>query len=153
MAKHSSPANAEPKVRARRGPKAEAASEASAPAAKLAEEKKAVSADAAVAQPAAGAARRAKQPRELATTAATKRIRKAAKEGKGRQKAAADPQEAEPVSEGGGEEGFDTARYYAEIAQTAYYLWEERGRPEGSQEDDWFRAEAIVRRRFIPGGA
>ena len=30
---------------------------------------------------------------------------------------------------------------YEEIAFRAYVLWEARGRPEGSAEDDWFRAE------------
>ena len=28
-----------------------------------------------------------------------------------------------------------------QIAQLAYQLWEERGRPEGSAEEDWLRAE------------
>jgi len=28
-----------------------------------------------------------------------------------------------------------------EIAMRAYFLWEERGRPEGSPEEDWFRAQ------------
>ncbi len=32
-------------------------------------------------------------------------------------------------------------------ARLAYSYWEARGRPEGSSEDDWFRAEAELRRR------
>jgi Protein of unknown function (DUF2934) len=28
-----------------------------------------------------------------------------------------------------------------EIEQLAYKLWEDRGRPEGSPNEDWFRAE------------
>ena len=28
-----------------------------------------------------------------------------------------------------------------EISRRAYSIWESRGRPEGSAEDDWFRAE------------
>jgi hypothetical protein len=32
------------------------------------------------------------------------------------------------------------------IAQLAYRLWEERGRPEGSPEYDWFLAEELLRR-------
>jgi hypothetical protein len=28
-----------------------------------------------------------------------------------------------------------------EIARLAYRLWDERGRPEGSPDEDWFRAE------------
>ncbi|MEO8098546.1 MAG: DUF2934 domain-containing protein [Acidobacteriota bacterium] len=28
-----------------------------------------------------------------------------------------------------------------EIATKAYYLWEDRGRPHGSPEADWFRAQ------------
>ena len=34
-----------------------------------------------------------------------------------------------------------------EIAQLAYALWEERGCPEGCPEDDWFRAEQMLRNR------
>jgi monoterpene epsilon-lactone hydrolase len=34
-----------------------------------------------------------------------------------------------------------------EIAQRAYQLWEERGRPHGSDEEDWHRAEHELRRR------
>jgi monoterpene epsilon-lactone hydrolase len=35
-----------------------------------------------------------------------------------------------------------------EIAQRAYQLWEERGRPHGSDEEDWHRAERELRRQF-----
>ena len=31
---------------------------------------------------------------------------------------------------------------HEEIAQRAYELWEQRGRPNGSREEDWFRAES-----------
>jgi hypothetical protein len=34
---------------------------------------------------------------------------------------------------------------YEEIARLAYQLWEERGRESGNPEDDWFRAEAVLR--------
>ena len=34
----------------------------------------------------------------------------------------------------------------AAIAELAYRLWEERGRPEGSPEDDWYKAELIIDR-------
>jgi hypothetical protein len=30
------------------------------------------------------------------------------------------------------------------IAETAYYLWEKRGRPHGSDTQDWVEAEKIV---------
>jgi hypothetical protein len=30
------------------------------------------------------------------------------------------------------------------IAETAYYLWEKRGRPHGSDMQDWIEAERIV---------
>ena len=30
------------------------------------------------------------------------------------------------------------------IAELAYRFWEERGRPEGTSEDDWYKAESIV---------
>lgn len=32
----------------------------------------------------------------------------------------------------------------ADIAALAYALWEERGMPEGSPDEDWFRAEQIL---------
>ena len=31
---------------------------------------------------------------------------------------------------------------HEEIAQRAYELWEQRGRPNGSREEDWFRTES-----------
>jgi Protein of unknown function (DUF2934) len=31
---------------------------------------------------------------------------------------------------------------HEEIARRAYKLWEQRGRPNGSREEDWFRAES-----------
>jgi hypothetical protein len=33
------------------------------------------------------------------------------------------------------------------IARLAYSYWETRGRPDGSPEEDWFRAEEELRRR------
>jgi len=36
------------------------------------------------------------------------------------------------------------ASAHEEIAQLAYRYWEARGRPIGSPEDDWFRAEQEV---------
>jgi hypothetical protein len=43
---------------------------------------------------------------------------------------------------------FDADSYREEIARLAYSLWEERGRTQGSADEDWFRAEAEVRRRL-----
>ncbi len=34
-----------------------------------------------------------------------------------------------------------------EIARLAYFYWEERGRPDGSHEVDWYRAEREVQAR------
>jgi hypothetical protein len=31
------------------------------------------------------------------------------------------------------------------VANLAYQLWTERGRPEGSPEEDWFRAQELLR--------
>jgi hypothetical protein len=31
------------------------------------------------------------------------------------------------------------------IAELAYQLWAERGRPDGSPDEDWFRAKEILR--------
>jgi hypothetical protein len=40
----------------------------------------------------------------------------------------------------------------AAIAEVAYRLWEERGRPDGSAAEDWYRAELIIDRREDRGG-
>lgn len=45
-----------------------------------------------------------------------------------------------------GEPGANTRALGEEaIARLAYQLWLERGSPEGSAEDDWFRAEKALR--------
>jgi hypothetical protein len=36
---------------------------------------------------------------------------------------------------------------HAEIAELAHSLWQERGCPEGSAEEDWFRAAHLLRAR------
>ena len=35
-----------------------------------------------------------------------------------------------------------------EIERLAYWLWQQRGRPMGSPDDDWFLAEELLRRRY-----
>lgn len=44
-------------------------------------------------------------------------------------------------------QAFDPNMHREEIAELAYALWEARDDFGGSPEDDWFRAEAEVRRR------
>ena len=39
------------------------------------------------------------------------------------------------------------ATLHSGIARLAYSYWEQRGRPEGSPEEDWLRAEAEIRNR------
>lgn len=34
-----------------------------------------------------------------------------------------------------------------EVEKLAYHLWQERGRPIGSPDEDWFRAEAKLRQQ------
>src|SRR5687768_13407806 len=34
-----------------------------------------------------------------------------------------------------------------QLAELAYHLWEKRGRPEGSPDEDWGRAEALLSHR------
>jgi hypothetical protein len=43
-------------------------------------------------------------------------------------------------------EGSTSNGHGAEIEKLAYWFWEERGRPFGSPEDDWFKAERELRR-------
>jgi hypothetical protein len=38
--------------------------------------------------------------------------------------------------------------FHAEIEKLAYQFWEERGRPLGSSEEDWFRAERQLQHYF-----
>ena len=40
--------------------------------------------------------------------------------------------------------------FRAQIEKLAYQFWEERGRPLGSSEEDWFRAERELRHHFGP---
>jgi hypothetical protein len=44
--------------------------------------------------------------------------------------------------------GSTSDSYSAEIEKLAYRFWEERGRPFGSPEEDWFKAEREFRREF-----
>jgi len=40
--------------------------------------------------------------------------------------------------------------FHNEIEKLSYQLWEERGRPFGSPEEDWFRAERELLREVGP---
>jgi hypothetical protein len=46
-------------------------------------------------------------------------------------------------------EGNTSDGYSAEIERLAYRFWEQRGRPFGSPEADWFEAEREFRRGLI----
>lgn len=46
---------------------------------------------------------------------------------------------------------FDSVTERAEVEQLAYSLWEARGSPHGSAEEDWFRAEEEIQRRRALG--
>lgn len=46
-------------------------------------------------------------------------------------------------------EGNTSDGYSADIEQLAYQFWEERGRPLGSPDEDWFKAEREFRRELI----
>jgi len=35
-----------------------------------------------------------------------------------------------------------------QIERLAYWLWQQRGRPVGSPDDDWFLAEELFRRQY-----
>ena len=47
----------------------------------------------------------------------------------------------------------DANRYFDEVAVLAYKYWEERGRPEGSDQEDWFRAESELRKNAATASA
>jgi len=42
----------------------------------------------------------------------------------------------------------DLTRYHEEIALLAYLLWEESGRRHGNHEENWYRAQEEIRRRY-----
>jgi len=43
--------------------------------------------------------------------------------------------------------------FHAQIERLSYQFWEERGRPLGSSEQDWFRAERELRHHFGPSSS
>ena len=45
---------------------------------------------------------------------------------------------------------YDAKAHQKEIAQVAYRIWLERADRPGSPEDDWLKAEAEVRARYVP---
>jgi hypothetical protein len=45
---------------------------------------------------------------------------------------------------------YDAKAHQKEIAQVAYRIWLERADRPGSPEDDWIKAEAEVRARYVP---
>jgi len=49
------------------------------------------------------------------------------------------------------ENGTDTANYN-KVAQRAYELWEESGRPQGKEKEQWLQAEVEINREKIQGG-
>lgn len=55
-----------------------------------------------------------------------------------------------PAPENHSEEA-DYGSLNEQIAALAHALWQERGCPEGSPEDDWFKAEQEVRERLGTG--
>ena len=40
---------------------------------------------------------------------------------------------------------------HQEIERLAYWLWQERGMPMGSPDEDWFFAEQLLKRRYRSG--
>ncbi len=49
------------------------------------------------------------------------------------------------------EESVTPAGLHQQIQNLAYRLWQERGSPLGSSDEDWFRAEAEIRRQGMDG--
>jgi hypothetical protein len=46
---------------------------------------------------------------------------------------------------------FDASLHHEEIAREAYHLWLDRGCSHGQADQDWARAEALVRGRYVSG--
>jgi hypothetical protein len=62
-----------------------------------------------------------------------------------RERAGAGPQEPEKPTTGHGMTAFG----HAEIAELAHTIWESKGRPEGSAEEDWHQAVEELRSRNL----
>ena len=46
--------------------------------------------------------------------------------------------------------GMDRQQQQQEIANLAYALWQQRGAPQGSPEEDWIAAEEVLRASSAP---
>jgi hypothetical protein len=46
--------------------------------------------------------------------------------------------------------GNESGYFHGLVEKLAYQLWEKQGRPLGSSEQDWFRAEASLRHHLGP---
>lgn len=57
------------------------------------------------------------------------------------------PVELTPAAVGQVQEA-DLNRYEEEIARLAYHLWEQRGYAHGYHEEDWYRAQEEIKRRY-----
>lgn len=42
--------------------------------------------------------------------------------------------------------------YIRRVSQLAYKYWENRGKPDGSSEEDWYRAECEIEHEWEPYG-
>jgi len=151
--KNSNVGNQAPKAPARQRVASDVGFEGGASGAKTAQEKKSVLGAASAAAAGAASPRRARRSGERVAAVPGKRNRQEPATKAGKTSLAMTAPIGQPetgcASQDSPAETFDPARHHEEIAQVAYFLWEERGRPDGSQEDDWFRAEAVVRRRHI----
>ncbi len=47
----------------------------------------------------------------------------------------------------------ESAWFHGLVERLAYQLWEERGRPLSSPDQDWFRAEQVLRHHLGPPSA
>ena len=54
---------------------------------------------------------------------------------------------------GPGLDHVDSVTYHEQIARLAYSHWQARGCPEGSPEEDWFRAESELREQAVAASA
>jgi hypothetical protein len=43
----------------------------------------------------------------------------------------------------------DPASYHEEVSRLAYELWEKRGCPHGSHDEDWLQAEEEIKRKYF----
>ena len=120
-----------------------AVAESATPAPKKRASTKKATATTSAAKPTAASTKKTATPARSSETA-PKRAAKPKTPSKISRSAKSNPTSAAPSAQSAA--AFDPNTYHDDIARLAYHFWEQRGRVEGSPDEDWLRAEQEWRR-------